>query len=221
METLCSLLQSATTFADVGCDHGYASEFMLKNGLCQKAYLSDISYPSLQKATTLLQDYVQSGKAVPVCGDGFFGIPKNTEEVLIAGMGGREIINILSDKKYGFLPSVFLFQPMKDGAALREYVVENGGYIERDFTFFAEGKYYDVLFGRKRKTGEKKQEYTQDELLFGKENLRTPSSDFLRLLDKKISETEEYLSRKVSEKSELALREKLEKLRKVRENATL
>ena len=31
IETLCSLLGKAKTFADVGCDHGFCSEYMLKN----------------------------------------------------------------------------------------------------------------------------------------------------------------------------------------------
>mgnify|MGYP003307993812 CR=1 FL=1 len=34
IDTLCSLLDKVETFADVGCDHGYCSEYMLKNGLC-------------------------------------------------------------------------------------------------------------------------------------------------------------------------------------------
>ena len=52
IDTLCSLLEKTNVFADVGCDHGYCSEYMLKNELCNKAILSDISKGSLQKAET-------------------------------------------------------------------------------------------------------------------------------------------------------------------------
>ena len=97
IDTLCSLLKKADVFADVGCDHGYCSEYMLKNGLCNKAILSDISKGSLQKAETLLFEYVKEGRAVSVLGDGFYGIGKDVDEVLIAGMGGSEIVSILSD----------------------------------------------------------------------------------------------------------------------------
>ena len=31
IETLCSLLTAAEIFADVGCDHGYCTEYMLKS----------------------------------------------------------------------------------------------------------------------------------------------------------------------------------------------
>ena len=37
IDTLCSLLEKTDTFADVGCDHGYCSEYMLKNELCDFA----------------------------------------------------------------------------------------------------------------------------------------------------------------------------------------
>ena len=53
IDTLCSLLEKVETFADVGCDHGYCSEYMLKNGLCKKAILSDVSRGSLAKAEKL------------------------------------------------------------------------------------------------------------------------------------------------------------------------
>ena len=109
IDTLCSYLKRTTTFADVGCDHGYCSQYMLKNGLCEFAYLSDISKGSLQKAQTLLQSYIDEGKAKAVLGNGFFGVPKDTEEVLIAGMGGEEIVEILSHETYGFIPEKFVF----------------------------------------------------------------------------------------------------------------
>ena len=109
IDTLCSLLLPAKTFADVGCDHGYCSEYMLKNSLCEKAILSDISKGSLKKAETLLFRYIEEGRAEAVLGDGFCGVPKTTDEVLIAGMGGHEIVDILSDEKYGFLPERFVF----------------------------------------------------------------------------------------------------------------
>ena len=98
IDTLCSLLEKSDTFADVGCDHGYCSEYMLENGLCEKVIFSDVSKGSLAKAQKLLGSYVLEKRATAVLGDGFFGVPKDTQQVLIAGMGGSEIVCILSDK---------------------------------------------------------------------------------------------------------------------------
>ena len=192
IDTLCSLLVPATTFADVGCDHGYCSEYMLKNGLCERAILSDISKGSLAKAETLLAPYIRAGKATSVLGDGFKGVPADTDEVLIAGMGGSEIVSILSDKKYGFMPKRFVFQPMHDGEKLRRYILENGGILERDFTFF-DGKYYDVIVGRKAEEKENFTPYTDAEYEFGRENLSSMPDAFVARTKKQIGNLEKYL----------------------------
>lgn len=193
IDTLCSLLVPVKTFADVGCDHGYCSEYMLKNGLCERAILSDISKGSLAKAEALLAPYLREGKAVAVLGNGFYGVPCDTDEVLIAGMGGCEIVAILSDKKYGFMPKRFVFQPMHDGEKLRRYILENGGYIERDFTF-KDGKYYEVLVGGRREENAPVQAYTEAEYEFGKENLKTMPTAFTERLAKLTANIEKYLN---------------------------
>lgn len=191
IDTLCGLLTKAKLFADVGCDHGYCSEYMLKNGLCEQAILSDISKGSLEKAEKLLAPYIREGKAVSVLGDGFKGVPKAVDEVLIAGMGGSEILSILSDKKYGFIPKRFVLQPMHDAENLRRFLVENGAYIERDYTF-EDGRFYDVIVGGKNADG-KGESYSQAELEFGRDNLKEMPSAFVKRLEKLIKNVKKYL----------------------------
>ena len=193
IDTLCSLLKKTDVFADVGCDHGYCTEYMLQNKLCERAIFSDVSRGSLQKAQELLADYVAEGRATGVLGDGFFGVPKDVGEVLIAGMGGGEMISILSHKTYGFMPENFVLQPMHDSEKLRRYLLENGGYILRDFTF-QDGKYYDVIVGRRRMKGEAIQAYTAAELEFGRDNLLERGEAFLKRAQKLLKDVDRYLT---------------------------
>ena len=192
IDTLCSLLKKTDVFADVGCDHGYCTEYMLKNGLCERAIFSDVSRGSLAKAEKLLREYVQSGKATGVLGDGFFGVPSDVGEVLIAGMGGVEMISILSDARYGFLPKYFVLQPMHDSEKLRKYLLDHGAYILRDDTF-QDGKYYDVIVGRRLEEGEAPQVYTAAQLEFGRDNLVNRGEAFLKRMEKFLSDAETYL----------------------------
>lgn len=192
IDTLCSLLKKTDVFADVGCDHGYCTEYMLKNGLCDRAIFSDVSRGSLAKAEKLLQEYVQSGKATGVLGDGFFGVPSDVGEVLIAGMGGVEMISILSDARYGFLPKYFVLQPMHDSEKLRKYLLDHGAYILRDDTF-QDGKYYDVIVGRRLEEGETPQVYTAAQLEFGRDNLVNRGEAFLKRMEKFLFDAETYL----------------------------
>ena len=219
IETLCSLLKPTTTFADVGCDHGYCSEYMLKNGLCEFAILSDISKGSLEKATTLLAEFVKNGKAKGVLGNGFFGVPKDTEEVLIAGMGGEEIVAILSHERYGFMPEKFVFQPMLNPDKLRAYILDNGGFIERDYTFFADGKFYDVIVGRKRRETDEKQAYNAWEIEFGRDNLIERGDAFLTRIARKLYDIDGFLGREgLQEKSKIELLERRARFERVLNN---
>ncbi len=194
IDTLCSHLQAANVFADVGCDHGYCTEYMLKNGLCARAIFSDVSRGSLAKAEALLAPFVEEGRAVPVLGDGFFGVPADVDEVLIAGMGGSEIVSILADKKHGFLPKRFVFQPMHDSEKLRRYIVEKGGYIERDYTF-EDGKFYDLLVGGNAlHGGQVCVEYTDAAYEFGRDNLRKMPEAFVARTEKQIKNIGKYLA---------------------------
>ena len=193
IDTLCSLLTPAKIFADVGCDHGYCTEYMLQNGLCEKAIFSDVSKGSLAKAEKLLAPYVRVGKAVGVLGDGFYGVEKTADEVLIAGMGGSEIISILSDEKYGFMPKRFVFQPMHDSEKLRRYIFEKGGYIQRDYTF-EDGKFYDVICGRTLQENEMPQQYTDAEFEFGAENLQSFPLAFVKRTEKQLKNLDVYLN---------------------------
>ena len=215
IKVLCSLLGKAKTFADVGCDHGYCSEYMLQNNLCEKAILSDISKGSLAKAEQLLAEYIADGRAISVLGNGFYGVPADTDEVLIAGMGGSEIVDILSDKKYGFIPKHFVFQPMHDGEKLRRYLLENGGDIERDFTF-KDGKFYDVIVGGRTETGGHVRVYSDAEYEFGKENLEQMPEAFVERTQKQCRNIDKYLQQpNLQESSRLALEEKKKRLQGV------
>ena len=203
IDTLCSLLTKVKTFADVGCDHGYCSEYMLKNELCEMAILSDISKGSLAKAEALLAPYIRQGKAISVLGDGFFGVPSNVEEVLIAGMGGSEIVSILSDKKHGFMPKRFVFQPMHDSKKLRRYILENGGYIEKDFTF-QDVKFYDVIVGGRREDGGHvcdEAPYTDAEYEFGRDNLKEYPTAFTAKIQKLLKGIDRYLTQPTLQES--------------------
>ena len=204
IQTLCSLLAPAKVFADVGCDHGYCTQYMLENGLCKQAIFSDVSKGSLQKAEVLLASFVEDGRATAVLGDGFYGVPSTVDEVLIAGMGGSEILSILTDEEHGFLPKNFVFQPMLNADKLRRWLLENGAYITRDFTF-QDGKYYDVICGRRLADGEQPQVYTEMEIEFGKENLETLPAAFVGRVEKQLRDIEQYLQSNLQEDSRAEL----------------
>ena len=196
---ICSRLHKCRVFADVGCDHGYCAQYMLENNLCERAVISDISFKSLSKATTLLKDYIAAGRLTAVCCDGL-GEVRGADLVLIAGMGGEEIVKIL---KEGYIPPSFVFQPMKNAELLREYLLASGCAIDED-DVFRDGKYYFIISGR---ACGGTAAYTPAELLFGRDSLKNPIiSQYFSDEEKKI---ESYLSRDMAGDSRAQLERRL------------
>ena len=181
IEKLCSYLDKCEVFADVGCDHGYCTEYMLKAGLCERAIISDISAKSLAKAEKLLKPYIEKNIVTPVVCNGLSKV-HGADEVLIAGMGGEEILSVL---KGGYIPEKFVFQPMKNGDKLRKYLLDEGCTLIKDDIFTDGKKFYFVIKGVRR--GEAAEPYTECELLFGRHSLTNPvMHEFI------ISEVEKY-----------------------------
>ena len=146
IEKLCAYLDCCELFIDVGCDHGYCTEYMLKKNLCERAIISDISSKSLEKAKVLLKDYIDCGRVAYVVADGLDGIDDSVDEALIAGVGGETITEIL---KKGFIPKKFVLQPMHGVRGVREFLVDSGAKIIVDEPFFYGGKYYFVIKGER------------------------------------------------------------------------
>ncbi len=200
---ICAAVRRAQVFADIGCDHGYMTQYMLKSGLCERAYISDISAKSLKKAEKLLAREIAEGRCFPVVADGLDGLPEPCDFVLIAGLGGEEIVKIVD---CAYLPQRFLFQPMKNSEKLRRYLVERGAKIELDYTF-SEGKeerrkYYDLILG----SAEGGDVYTAREFRFGRNNVNGSSPyPFLFQAREELEKTEARLRLAQTEDSRAAL----------------
>ncbi len=167
LEIICSYIDDCQSFADIGCDHGYCTLHALQSGKCKTAVISDISAKSLAKAENLLKDYISVGRCRSVCCDGLEGVSEDCELALIAGMGGMEIIKILTE---GFIPRRFILQPMKNAEELRRFLIDSGCKIVADDIFY-DGKYYFLIKGERSGGTER---YTKEQLVFGRDSLNNP-----------------------------------------------
>ncbi len=207
LKEIFSLLPECESFADVGCDHGYIAEAMLKSGKCKRAVMSDVSEKCLEKAKKLNAEFIKNGVAEAVLSDGLKKVPR-TECVLIAGMGGEEIIKILSESP--FVPEKILLQPMKNADKVRVYIAENGYKILKDYIFFAEGKYYVLILAER---GADK--LTAEEAEFGRTNLQNPSEAFVRYIKEEIARKIKFSSAKgLSEEKRAEFLNDAERLKK-------
>lgn len=208
LEEIFSVLPRCEIFADIGCDHGYISKQMLDSGKANKVLFADISAKCLKKARFLLEDYVKSGRAEGYVSNGFSNLP-DCDLALIAGMGGEEIISIISSASR--LPNSLVLQPMKNSEKVRENLVKLGFRIERDYTFIADEKFYDLILAIKGK------DYlTEDEILFGRTNLKEKPSAFIEKINKRKKAVLGFIENpQISKENKESFLMELERLRKL------
>ncbi|MCD8205462.1 MAG: class I SAM-dependent methyltransferase [Clostridia bacterium] len=168
IEEIVKRIPRCSSLADVGCDHGFCAYLALERGLAGKVIITDISEKCLKKAEKLLSSYIEEGVCVSVCTDGLDGVEPLPECVLMAGMGGDTITNVL--ERSG-VPEKFVLQPMKNTKTVREYLLSKGCRMTEDNVFY-DKKYYFIISGE-RGRGEK-ENYTQIELEFGRDSLKNP-----------------------------------------------
>lgn len=172
--------------ADIGCDHGKVVNYLLSHNIIDYAICSDISLPSVKKAEELLlYSKIDSSRYDIRHGDGLSTVTynDNIDTIIIAGMGGKEIIHILSTAQ--ILPETLILQPQKNEIEVKKYLINNGYHIVFDKIVEDSNKFYICL---KCKKDSFVSDVNEFELLFGKDNFVNYSKDFdnyLKFLQKK------------------------------------
>lgn len=209
LSVLYSLISSGDVFADVGCDHGFISEKVLENNKFKKVIISDISEKSLNKAKKLLERF--GDRVISYVSDGFNNYLIKPDEAIIAGMGGEEIIKILSNSL--FRVDKLVLSPQKNSSSVREYLLNNGYHLDLDYTIFVKGKYYDVI---KCSTG--LDNYSPLEIKYGRNNLNDYPDGFIKFLEKKINIYYQSLKENMLETNKEDVENKLRELLNIYEN---
>ncbi len=139
--------------ADIGTDHGYLPIYLLKHGFSPKVYASDINKGPLQSCFENARVYGVADRVVIKQGPGTAPIKGiDIDLVIIAGMGGQLIIEILEESKVLLDRGIpFLVQPMQQQRELRKYLYNNNYWIEKDALVMEGEKVYEFL--RIRHTG--------------------------------------------------------------------
>ncbi len=140
-DAIIKLLGKNKTVADIGCDHGKLSVFLIKNQLAEKVFATDISEPSLNKAKKLVKKENVKNVSFFV-GDGFSSLNDRPDAAIVAGMGGEVIKNIIT---HPFAKTKLVLQPMKDSDILFSGLFELGFYIEQVVIAQEGGRFYEVI----------------------------------------------------------------------------
>lgn len=144
--TAAALVRDCRLTADVGTDHGYLPAFLIMSGKTEKAIAADIGKGPLENAAKTVSKYGLSEKISLVLSNGLKNIPHETEEIIIAGMGGTLIVDILAEAEWIKNNRIHLvLQPMTHSYDVRKFLCENGFYIDDEKFCEDDGRIYVVI----------------------------------------------------------------------------
>ncbi len=133
--------------ADIGSDHALLPIWLLGQGSVKKAIAGEFGDGPFSRARQAAYDSGRAAQLEVRQGNGLQILqPNEVETVVIAGMGGDLIVEILQDspdKTNSF--SRYILQPMRHEAVLRKWLSEQRWPIVREELIFENQKYYVVL----------------------------------------------------------------------------
>lgn len=141
----CELVRNGKRLCDVGCDHGYVPAYLVQNNIIPSAVACDINEGPLNSCRQLVSELNYEDKIKCVLSNGLEKINKDeVDDILIAGMGGELIANILAS--YDWVNEKHLIlNPMTHPEITRKWLFDNGFEIENDIVV-ADGKHHYSIF---------------------------------------------------------------------------
>ncbi|GIN96335.1 SAM-dependent methyltransferase [Siminovitchia terrae] len=161
-----SYIKKGMKIADIGSDHAYLPCYAIKQGTASFAVAGEIAEGPFRSAKEQVEK-VQLGHLIDVRkGDGLEVVePKEVDCIVIAGMGGPLIAQILdSGKEKLDGVSRLVLQPNIGAEHIRHWLLENGWKLIDEQILEEDGKIYEVLAAER---GFPSKPYNPGELLLG------------------------------------------------------
>ncbi len=128
----CSEMVGGLVVADIGTDHAQLPIHLVSSGRCDRAYACDIAEGPLSFARKNIDKAGLEDKIITVLSDGLTGLSDDSiSDIVIAGMGGEMIRDILSDGGDKAKSANLILQPNTRAWELIDWLSGNGFEIIR------------------------------------------------------------------------------------------
>lgn len=193
LQAVADMVTEGTKVADVGTDHAYIPIYLVEHGKNPSAIAMDINRGPLKKAEENISSHNLENKIETRLSDGLKQLHLGeADSVVIAGMGGGLVVKIMEEgvlhKKY---VKEWILQPQSEISKVRQYLNENGYCIVEENMVIDEGKFYPMM----RVTEGTIEEYTREELCYGKCLLKEKNPILKKFLEKEIDIKKEILEK--------------------------
>lgn len=147
LKCVAELITPGLKVADIGCDHGYLPIYLIQNGISDSVIASDVNVGPLEKAIDNIETYGLSTSIDTRLSDGLKMFePEEVQCIVMAGMGGNLVIDILNDGvAVTDEAKELILQPQSDIERVRRYLQSNGFIIVSESMVFEDGKFYPMM----------------------------------------------------------------------------
>ncbi len=147
MRALTDMVTFGNRVCDVGCDHGFVSIYLARQGISPRVLAMDVRQGPLSRAQEHirqqgLEDYIETRLS-----DGVSALKIGEADTLIcAGMGGRLMRRILEEgrEKLEVMEELIL-QPQSEIPLFRAYLRQAGYRTLAENMVYEDGKYYPMM----------------------------------------------------------------------------
>lgn len=148
--TICSLVKPGLGVADVGADHGLVEKYLLDNNI--SPYV--VAIENKKGPYTILKNALEGYENVRISlSDGIEDIDEKVAILVLAGIGGINIVNILmKDVKKLAKVQQIVVDAHRDLALVKDTIHELGFDIEKEVEIIEANKKYNIVsFVKRRK----------------------------------------------------------------------
>lgn len=166
LKAVASFVTEGNILADIGTDHGYIPIYLVKNGIIPRAFAMDINKGPLERADEHIAEEGLHDSIETRLSNGLDKLYENeADTVLVAGMGGALIIDILQrGRKVLDTVKELVLSPHSEWEEVRRYLGDSGYKITQEDMLIDAEKYYVIIKAIK----EKPEEYDEVQLKYGK-----------------------------------------------------
>lgn len=178
LNTLAQMVDPGSRVADIGTDHAYLPIELVKNKQINYAIASDIAKGPLQNAKDDIAEAGLQGKIETRLGPGLSTVNHNDDidTVVIAGMGGKLITDILDDAwNKHFCFKTLILEPNIGEPGVRKWLIGHKYQIVTEKLIVESGHTYELIKARAVK---KRINLSEKKILFGPYILKEKNSIF-------------------------------------------
>ena len=188
LQAVADLLDCHETVADIGCDHGFVSIYLIESKKAGKCLAMDVNKGPLERAkehimqkrlSTYIETRLSDGaKEIQFVKDEYGMDKLEVDAALIAGMGGRLMIQIIADSLEKFQSmEEFVLQPQSEIEEFRRFLRTTQFSIVEEKMILEEGKFYPMMRVRKVESESIKAQSAKRVFLEGDQDTQTRLED--------------------------------------------